>query len=416
MRDSSTDYYFIDLFAGAGGLSNGLEQAGFKCLFSNEISSVYSETLAKNNSNTWVETEDICQIEPSRIRRGLQLTKGQLDLVVGGPPCQGFSINAPVRSKNDKRNHLFLNFLDFVGEFEPKVVLIENVPGIISFEAGNTVRKIISELQMLGYQCDIRILSASQYGVPQDRWRSIIIGNRLGKDPLEFFPTPSHRGNNRTNFKRELDSVDLTLTKSQFSKLDLLPCVNIWDAIGDLEAIQLSDIDVSYTTTPQSRFQAEARKGASHLHNHRSAKLGPINLERIQHVPQGGSWRDIPHELLPAGLRKARRSDHTKRYGRLHKSGIGSTILTKCDPHWGTFIHPTKDRVISVREAARIQSFPDTHIFYGSLTEQYQQVGNAVPPLLAKAIGLRIIEICEKKNIATISPFVQSQLNLAISQ
>ena len=118
-----------------------------------------------------------------------------------------------------------------------------------------------------------------------------------------------------------------------------------------------------------------------------SAGLGKANLDRLPHIPPGGSWRDIPFDLLPTGMKRARRSDHTKRYGRLHPEGIGSTILTKCDPHWGTYIHHEQDRIISVREAARIQSFPDKFRFFGSLTEQYEQVGNAVPPLFAKAIG-----------------------------
>lgn len=124
--------------------------------------------------------------------------------------------------------------------------------------------------------------------------------------------------------------------------------------------------------------------------NHSCNGLGPVNLERLKYIPQGGSWRDIPHDMLPTGLKRARRSDHTKRYGRLSPDALCSTILTKCDPHWGSFFHPTQDRVLSVREAARIQSFPDDYRFLGSLQEQYEQVGNAVPPLMAKAIGEEI--------------------------
>ena len=115
--------------------------------------------------------------------------------------------------------------------------------------------------------------------------------------------------------------------------------------------------------------------------------LGAINLERLKHIPEGGSWRDIPIELLPAGMKRARRSDHTKRYGRLRKEGFASTILTKCDPHWGAFFHPDQDRVITVREAARIQCFPDKIRFEGSRVEQYKQVGNAVPVLLSAAVA-----------------------------
>ena len=135
------------------------------------------------------------------------------------------------------------------------------------------------------------------------------------------------------------------------------------------------------------------------IYNHSCSRLGKINQERLKYIPQGGSWRDIPYELLPAGLKRARRSDHTKRYGRLHPNSLCSTVLTKCDPHWGSFFHPSQDRVISVREAARIQSFPDYYRFYGSLTQQYEQVGNAVPPLMAKAIGTEIFNMIEVEHV-----------------
>lgn len=147
---------------------------------------------------------------------------------------------------------------------------------------------------------------------------------------------------------------------------------------------------VDYPVPPQSEFQRIVRKGSAAIHNHACARLAKVNLERLKFIPQGGSWRDIPHDLLPAGLKRARRSDHTKRYGRLHPDELCSTILTKCDPHWGSFFHPNQDRALSVREAARIQSFPDRYVFTGNLTQQFEQVGNAVPPMMAAAIGKSI--------------------------
>ena len=129
------------------------------------------------------------------------------------------------------------------------------------------------------------------------------------------------------------------------------------------------------------------RKGSAGVMNHVAPNLAPINWERMTHIPQGGSWRDIPFRLLPAGMRRAKRSDHTKRYGRLHPDGLASTILTKCDLHWGAYIHPDQDRALTVREAARFQSFPDHFVFRGPRVEQYRQVGNAVPPLLAEAVA-----------------------------
>lgn len=140
--------------------------------------------------------------------------------------------------------------------------------------------------------------------------------------------------------------------------------------------------------TAKSAFQIEARRGAKALHNHVCHALTDAMLKRIEHVPEGGNWRDIPRDLLPAGMRRARLSDHTKRYGRLARKGLASTILTKCDPHWGAYIHPTQNRTISVREAARLQGFPDTFVFAGEhLSKQYAQVGNAVPVPIAREIA-----------------------------
>ena len=148
-----------------------------------------------------------------------------------------------------------------------------------------------------------------------------------------------------------------------------------------------------YSVEPQSEFQRYVREGAVEITSHFCSKLSPINMERLKYIPQGGSWRDIPFDLLPAGLKRARRSDHTKRYGRLDPNELCSTIMTKCDPHWGSFFHPTQLRALSVREAARIQSFPDRYIFTGNMTQQYEQVGNAVPPLLGKAVGEAILQM-----------------------
>ena len=142
-----------------------------------------------------------------------------------------------------------------------------------------------------------------------------------------------------------------------------------------------------YRVHAASEYQREMRQGSISVHNHSAPKLGEINIERMRHIPQGGSWRDIPFDLLPDGMKRAKRSDHTKRYGRMSWNGQSSTVLTKCDIHWGAFIHPDQDRSITVREAARIQSFPDWFHFMGPRTGQFVQVGNAVPPILGKRIG-----------------------------
>lgn len=388
-------YKCIDLFAGAGGLSEGLKQSGYECLFANEISQAYSETLKENHPETEVETADIRAINALQVRKSLSIQKGELDLLAGGPPCQGFSVNAPSRSLEDERNHLFQDFLKFVEIFYPKVVLIENVPGMVSFEKGNTVTAILKSLSDLGYEATLRILFAPHYGVPQMRWRTIFIANRVGVDPAFMFPNPTRFEQGRANFTTKYKGSSLIVDQELLKKL---PQGNtVWEAIGDLPVIENGggeDI-MDYQKNPFSQYQELLRSNADKVYNHRSAGLGKANLDRLPHIPPGGSWRDIPYDLLPKGMQRARRTDHTKRYGRLDHNGIGSTILTKCDPHWGTYIHPEQERVISVREAARIQSFPDHFRFFGSLSEQYEQVGNAVPPMFAKAIGDSIGEWLE---------------------
>jgi DNA (cytosine-5)-methyltransferase 1 len=389
----------LDLFAGAGGLSTGLEMAGFEPVFANEISPTYSKTLRASHPNTLIETNDVTEINARAIRHSLQLEQGELELLAGGPPCQGFSINAPVRSTMDKRNHLFNDFLRFTEEFKPKTILIENVPGMISFESGATIKNILSALSNLGYLADVRILFAPHYGVPQMRWRTIILGNRLGINPLLFYPNPTHSAKGRANFRTQLLGKKLILSHEDSQKTATERYVTVGDAISDLPVIE-NGAKVGpdhYYSQPQNPYQALIRSASGALTNHHCSSIGLVNLERLPFIPQGGSWRDIPFELLPSGMKRARRSDHTKRYGRLHLDELASTILTKCDPHWGAFIHPTQERVLSVREAARLQSFPDTVEFMGSITEQYEQVGNAVPPFFAKAIGNQISSILLKE-------------------
>lgn len=385
----------IDLFAGAGGLSTGLELAGFDVLFANEIMPAYAETLKHNHPSSEVFVEDIRLVTPKKIRKNLGLGVGELDLVAGGPPCQGFSINAPVRSAEDLRNNLFLNYLSFVKEFRPKVVLIENVPGMISFESGGTVKSILESLKVLGYRPEVRVLYAPHYGIPQMRWRTIFMATRLDVAPQSFYPVPSHLIKGRPNFTTKLAGRTLIYSDEYVTSNAKNSFTTVWDAIGDLPEIGNGGSlqESAYPTKALSKYQSFLRKNSKKIFNHSCARLGEINMARLAHIPPGGSWRDIPHDLLPKGMQRARRSDHTKRYGRLDPDGIASTILTKCDPHWGSYIHPVQGRVLSVREAARLQSFPDKIQFFGSVTEQYEQVGNAVPPLFAYAIGEQVQRI-----------------------
>jgi DNA (cytosine-5)-methyltransferase 1 len=379
----------VDLFAGAGGLSCGLEMAGFQPILANELVAQYANTYKENHPNTKVLVGDVRQVCERNLKKLLSLKVGELDLLAGGPPCQGFSVNAPIRTLDDSRNHLFKDFLRVAATLKPKAVLIENVPGIVQFGQGTVVEQIYKELESLGYTVSHRILFAGHYGVPQMRFRTIFIGIRNQKRVEIEFPEPEYNAKAVANFS---GSKELCMSVPPLFAAALKDQISVWDAISDLPEIESGSKNgpLRYATKAKSDFQKIVRSSSATVENHSCANLGKINLERLKHIPQGGSWRDIPFELLPAGLKRARRSDHTKRYGRLHPEALCSTVLTKCDPHWGSFFHPTQDRVISIREAARIQSFPDHYNFTGSVTQQYEQVGNAVPPLMAKAIGDKI--------------------------
>lgn len=390
----------LDLFSGAGGLSAGLREAGFASLYANEISARYAQTYAINHPGTHVDSRDIREVDARKIRKSLGLKRGELDLIAGGPPCQGFSINAPKRSNDDSRNHLFREYLRFVTEFKPQAVMIENVPGMVSFEGGATLGAILESLKQLGYEADVRILYAPYYGVPQTRWRTVILGNCFGADPASMFPDPLHRAPVRVNFTSQFGGKNLVNLPGS---LELPSHVTVRDAIGDLPVLRNGEIGPpmkAYRQTADNPFQRLMRVGSTGVTCHEAARLSKVNLDRLAHIPPGGNWTDIPEELLPRGMRMARRSDHTKRYGRVDPEGLASTILTKCDPHWGAYFHYEQDRAFTVREAARIQSFPDTYVFCGSRVEQYEQVGNAVPPLLGAAVGRSIARVLENKRNA----------------
>jgi DNA (cytosine-5)-methyltransferase 1 len=298
------------------------------------------------------------------------LQAGELDVLVGGPPCQGYSVYNHGRGEHDPRAGLFREYLRLVAGLQPKWLVMENVTGLTSIAGGKLIEQIVNEIKAAGFDnVDFQILKAENYGVPQERRRIVFIANRLGL-PVTF-PAFSHDGK-----------------KIAFT--------TVWDAIGDLPAISDQwqfESGARYECQAKNNYQKLMRKNSKIVENHYGPRLGKANLERIKHIPQGGSWRDVPFELLPAGMQKAKRSDHTKRYGRPRQTDLSCTILTKCDIHWGAYIHPVQDRAFTVREAARIQSFPDDFVFYGSMTEQFVQVGNAVPPLMAKAIAEQILQM-----------------------
>ncbi|RYG37384.1 MAG: DNA cytosine methyltransferase [Burkholderiales bacterium] len=306
------------------------------------------------------------------------------DLVCGGPPCQGFSILGQ-RKLNDPRNELFLEFLRVAKDLRPKAVIIENVPGLATLEKGAVLRDIAAAFDDAGYNIDAAELVAAQYGVPQLRWRMMFVGWRKDLGRRGGFPAPTHGvagiGDlvpNRT--------IPASLTKG---------FVTIEEAIGDLGAIGSGEVGYAYGRRPKGQFQRAMREDApSALSNHYAPRLSEQNLERIRALKPGEDWRDLPHNLLPPGMQRAHRKDHTRRYRRMKWDGVARAIITRFrDPKSGEYTHPEQDRTISIREAARIQSFPDWFVFEGSHTEQYEQVGNAVPVLMARAIGREIAKM-----------------------
>jgi DNA (cytosine-5)-methyltransferase 1 len=361
----------IDLFCGAGGLSEGFRQAGYSVLAGNDFFEAAGETFAATHREAKFLPGPIQNYSASDFLNAAGLKSGELDVLAGGPPCQGFSVYNHQRGLHDERSSLYREYLRIVEGLSPNWVVLENVTGMTSAGGGAAVGAILAGLRDLGYAVEPQILKAEEFGVPQERRRIVFIGNRIGL-PTEF-PKATHGS-------------------------DLRPLVTVWDAISDLPSIADGDDGgvVPYACEAQSDFQREMRNGSNCVANHIPAKLAKVNLERLKHIPQGGSWRDIPFDLLPAGMKRAKRSDHTKRYGRLSWNGLASTILTKCDPHWGAYFHPEEDRTLTVREAARLQSFPDWFEFRGSRTDQYVQVGNAVPPLLGRAIADAISRVVEK--------------------
>ncbi|WP_230279188.1 DNA cytosine methyltransferase [Croceicoccus sp. Ery15] len=355
----------IDLFCGAGGLSEGLRQAGFHVLAGNDFDEAAGATYARTHKEARFLKGPIQNLTVEDFLRAARLKPGQLSVLAGGPPCQAYSVYNHQRGMHDERSFLFKEYLRLVDGLAPEWVIMENVMGLLSTGQGAAVRAITEGFKSLGYDIAFKVLKAEEYGVPQERRRVVFIGNRMGK-PINF-PSVTHGP-------------------------ELEPLTTVFDAISDLPRLKNGEawLNSHYASEPRSSYQTEMWRGTPGVLNHAAPRLAKVNEQRMRHIPPGGSWRDIPIELLPAGMKKARRCDHTKRYGRLEWHGLSSTILTKCDIHWGAYIHPDDDRSLTVREAARFQSFPDWFEFEGSRTEQFVQVGNAVPPLLGRALGEEI--------------------------
>lgn len=384
----------LDTFAGAGGFSLGFEMAGCEVIGAIETDAWATETFGYNHPNAIVVKSNIEEVSNKKLR---SLFKGnEPDIVLGGPPCQGFSIcNKNNGDPKDPRNSLFEEFVRIGKVLQPRVMIMENVPNLIKAKTSNkelVVEIIKSELEKLGYYVYSTILEAVDFGVPQIRKRLFVIASDM---PLENpFPSPTHAPS-----PDDLFSFRLKKTPT------------LWDAISDLPEIEAREgaEEMDYSFDPKNEFQKEIRNGADKLFNHLAMKHSKRMVERFEAMSWGQSGSDVPEHLRPYkrnsnGIISDKVYDQNNR--RMHPDKQCHTIPAS---FYANFVHPYKNRNFTAREGARIQTFPDTYVFKGKPTVvshkllaregrfdekylcQYNQIGNAVPPILSKAVAENVL-------------------------
>jgi DNA (cytosine-5)-methyltransferase 1 len=364
----------IDLFAGCGGLSIGFEMAGYTVALAIEIDEWAAETYKINHPNTRVIKSDITKISNLKT---LLPSNFIVEGIIGGPPCQGFSLSGK-RDKKDPRNSLFMEFVRFIDYFKPSFFMMENVPGILSMKTvknESVVKLIMKEYDKVGYNVEFKVLNAAEYGVPQSRQRVIFIGIR--KD-LPF--------NNEELFPKGF--------------LDVNQQITIDEAIMDLPQIKSGEGKEvqEYEVLPMNDYQFWARKDSKYVNNHIAMRHTQRVIERFETILQGQSLADVSKEHM-----QRKRGDASVTSGKTYSQNNMRPFGNKPSPtiaasFQSNFVHPHLNRNYTAREAARLQSFPDKYVFKGKRTtmsweknlSQYQQIGNAVPPLLAKAIAENI--------------------------
>jgi len=351
----------IDLFCGCGGFSKGFEQAGYKILLGIDLWKDAVITYQHDFPDAIALNQDITTTDGKMIQNLLNDDNKNIDVIIGGPPCQGFSLSGK-RMLDDPRNKLYKSFVEIVKSIEPKVFVMENVPGLIRLFNGKVKGEVIEDFSELGYNVELKLLSADNYGVPQQRKRVFFVGinkNKIKNTEGFIFPNATHG-----------------------TGLGVLPVVTCKDAISDLDFVPdnvaLPEC-IDYQLPPQSKYQEEMRKGSNYLFNHSITLHKERTKEIISMVPDGGNYKSLPEELWQT--RKVNIA-----WTRMNSQAPCFTIDTGHNHHF----HYKENRVPSVRESARIQSFPDTFEFIGNKTSQLKQVGNAVPPLLSEAIAKQI--------------------------
>lgn len=338
----------LDLFCGAGGLSYGFERAGYDILLGIDNDAMALKTFELNHKGAKSICGDITEIEYKRDIEP-KLDGKSIDVIVGGPPCQGFSLSGP-RNFEDPRNKLYLSYIRLVEEIKPRAFVIENVPGLISLFKGEVKDNIIEKFTVMGYRVTCKILCASDYGVPQSRKRVVFVGLKNGTEDFSY-PNPNEK----------VITCEMALS-------DLPPLAD-----------ELGTDEQSYECDPANEYQEMMRKHSKTIHNH----IAAAHSEKVQHiislVPDGGNYKDLPEQF------RASRNFHVA-WTRFNSQKPAPTIDTGHRHHF----HYKYDRVPTVRECARLQSFPDDFIFLGNKTQQFRQVGNAVPPIMAQAIATQL--------------------------
>lgn len=345
----------IDLFCGAGGLSYGFEQAKYKILLGIDNDEMALKTFAFNHKGAKTLNGDITSITYKKDI--FPLIEGQkIDVIIGGPPCQGFSLSGP-RNFEDPRNKLYLSYIRLVKEIRPKAFVIENVPGLVTLFNGSVKDSIIKKFSELGYDVQYKTLLASDYGVPQNRKRVIFVGIL--------------NSNHKFQYPKEQKNI-----------------VTCEMALSDLPALidNIGTETQDYIKEANNAYQMLMRKESEKVWNHIAAEHSKKVQDIIALVPDGGNYKDLPENL------KNTRNFHVA-WTRFASNKPAPTIDTGHRHHF----HYKYNRVPTVRECARLQSFPDSFHFYGNKTEQFRQVGNAVPPLLAKKIAEQLKIILKKE-------------------
>jgi DNA (cytosine-5)-methyltransferase 1 len=367
----------VDLFCGCGGISVGLQSAGFEVIAGVDINKKYICSFTKNFPKAKTITEDITSIPPEKFLEMIGLNKGELTLLAGGPPCQGFSKNVPrkYRFLEDDRNQLIRTFLDYCEGLKPKMILMENVAEMRNGFNQAYTQEIEQRLNEAGYTVHHTVLTAADYGVPQRRRRAFFMATRLGFT----FQTPT-----RTHMPTDTETGKGLFDEQHY--------VSVWEAIGDLPSLKHGDhpVVVNYADKPQNEFQVRMRKGKRQVSDHVARRLAPTQYARLNSLKPGQGLKDLPPELQTKG-------GFSGAYGRLTKDMIAPTITRWVfHPGSGRWGHPVDIRTLSIREIARIQSFPDTYEFEGSFTDQAGQLGNAVPPLLAEVVTTHMLNEAKK--------------------